>query len=145
MEAFSELAPTVPEVAMEKGIVKLVGILNSKGLVTKLSCEGHVSRGVGAWVEIEGAHFKSYARRRKDKLEKFLLAGEGLWKLILTYRARSVFPGLGQPRPRLRKMRRKTIVDLIPTFCLEPAVVAQGSRSSELALRAMERAAKRFL
>ena len=145
MEVFSELAPTVPAVTIEKGIAKLVGILNSKGLVTKLSCEGHASLGVGAWIEIEGAHFKGYVRGRKDKLEKFLLAGEGVWKLTLTYRATSVFPGLGKLRPRLRKMRRKTVIDLIPTFCLESAVVAKGTQSSEQALRAMERAAMKFL
>ena len=58
MNLFEKIAPEVPSLAMEEGIVKLVGILNSKGLPTKLSCEGHSSRGSSAWIEIEGAHFK---------------------------------------------------------------------------------------
>lgn len=130
---------------MDKGIEILVGILNSKGLPTTLSCAGHRSRGTSAWVELEGAHFKHYASRSEQKLEQFLKAGEGRWFLTLTYRAESVFPGIGRLRPRIKSLRREVQVNLVPTFHLRVAAIDSKSGLKCKLMCSMERAATSLL
>jgi hypothetical protein len=103
IDILTSITPDIPEVPLEPGIVKLVGILNSKGLATVMSCEGRDPRSQTAWVELRPANFKDYMKAGTKKMEQFLQAGDGRWYLDLCYFGESQYPGLGLIPPALSR------------------------------------------
>lgn len=146
LDHLSGITSGIPEVGLEAGIVRLVGILNSKGLATWMSCEGHSApRCDKAWVRIQPACFKHYMRGRARKMERFLLVGEGRWHLSLEYFGRSNFRGLGAVRPRVKTLRRIITIEMHPTLYLCDRAREQNSHQKTKMMRAMERAAQKYL
>lgn len=73
-----ELSGPIHPIEMDPGIRRLVGLLNSKGLPTKLSCAGHYDRvgprGYNAYVVLDPHGFQGYIAENAAKLEKLLIA-----------------------------------------------------------------------
>lgn len=148
MEYMNRLASAIPECHVEPGVVKIVGILNGKGLATELSCEGHADEGTkkaNAWIDLNPACFKHYMKANAKKMERFLSVGEGVWLLRIEYYGKSVFSGQGVPRPRLKTMKRSLQVEMTPTILLCTTAFEKGSSLKVKSMRALERAAERYL
>jgi hypothetical protein len=147
IELYDVITSDVPEVGLEPGIIKMVGILNSKGLATYMSCEGHVGGRWKdmAWVEVSPCAFKSYMKARARKMERFLRAGEGLWYLRVEYFAQSCFKGLGLVRPRIKAMKRVVRMDMTVTLVLRAGYKENDPARKVRRMRTMERAAVRYL
>lgn len=145
VESFPDLTPNLPEVALEKGIIKIVEILNGKGLTTEMSCEGH-SNEVGkdrAWIQIGPSSFKSYMKSNSRKMGQFLKAGEGKWLIRIDYFGKTFFKGLGQPQPRKRTLKRSIEVEMEISLILD--TYARNSKDKTKSMKAMERAANKYL
>ncbi len=147
IEIFSALTENIPQIDIDPGIEKLVGILNSKGLVTEMSCAGHATeRSMSrAWVQIEAAHFKGYMARNPEKMEAFLLAGEGMWSLDIEYSAKSVFKGLGSARPRLCSLKRALHIDMAVKIRLCSSACEGTLKKKVRIMKSIERAAESLL
>jgi hypothetical protein len=140
-----DLAPGIAGIAPDEGIEIALGIFNSKGLVTTLSCAGHTDTARShAWFRFEAAHFKGYMLRNPEKMNRFLLAGEGIWTLSLEYFAQSRFQGLGARRPRLKRMRRVLTVELDVTLVVHGQALERDGRKTKV-MHALERAARQCL
>jgi hypothetical protein len=138
---FDAMTPALPSIELDEGIVKLVGILNSKGLATHMSCDGHNDG--HARVEFNPAVFKGYMDKNWVKMEAFLVAGRGRWSLTLEYAAVHVFKGLGRLGIERRDIKRQTVVDLRPVIKLKSPARRAGTKTEWM--RDIERAAKKFL
>ena len=147
MDPLDQLTPDVPEVGLEPGITRMVGILSSKGLATAMSCAGHhdAPGKSNAWIQIQPACFKHYMKTGADKMGQFLRVGEGLWFLRVEYSGRSRFRGLGQTRPRTKSLKRVVMVEMTPTIVLRTTALDASSGKATKSMRAMERAAQRSL
>jgi hypothetical protein len=135
------MTPDLQSIELEEGITKLVGIFNSKGLATHMSCDGHDDG--RAWVEFNPAVFKGYMRKSWPRMEAFLVAGRGRWPLTLEYTAIHVFKGLGRLGIERRDIKRKTKVDLRPNITLKSPSRRGGVKTAWM--RDIEQAAETFL
>lgn len=142
---FDKLAPDVPAVSIEPGIEELVKILNSKGLLTEMSCQGHRGKNRRAWVQLNPCVFKVYMQKNSSKLEKFLLAGENSWSLKIEYTSVSRFRGICAPKPRARKLKRFLFIDLNVKICLNACAFLPGMRLKSKEMLEIEKAARKFL
>ena len=138
---FDAMTPNLPAIDLEEGIAKLVGIFNSKGLASHLSCDG-LDNG-RAWVEFNPAVFKGYMRKNWPKMEAFLIAGRGRWSLTLEYVAVHVFKGIARLGIERKEIKRKTIVDLRPNITLKSPARRAGAKTAWM--RDLEQAAETFL
>lgn len=146
LDLFSEIAPNVPDCELESGIVKLVGILNSKGLPTSMSCEGHGALNKGrAWVEIEAAHFKGYVKKYPQNMEQFIIAGEGLWYISVDYLGKNYFKGMGKPKPRVKTLKRQVQVEMTVRLILTTTAFEKNTEKKTKEMKALERAAQKYL
>ena len=142
---FPELTPELPDTSLEKGIIKIVGILNEKGLATEMSCEGHSQKyKEKAWVRISPSSFKGYMKSNTSKMERFLKAGEGKWYLEIVYCGLSRFRGLGQSAPRKKNLKRVVDVEMEVTIILMSRARNSGETKTS-GMRSMENAAKKYL
>lgn len=146
IDIFSEISPYIPECEIEPGIVKLVGILNSKGLATYMSCQGHGQLGKGrAWVDIDAAHLKGYVKKHHSKFEQFLKAGEGRWYLRVEYFGKNYFKGMGKPQPRFKSMKRHVEVEMSVRIILNTTAFDSTGSQKTKEMKALERAAQKYL
>lgn len=145
LNLFSDLTSEVPEASIEKGVVKIVGILNGKGLATEMSCGGHakVSGKDRAWVQLNPSSFKHYMKSGSQKMEKFLKVGEGKWYLSIDYFGYSHFSGLGRPRPRKKNLKRQLAIEMKVRIVL--TTHGLNARTKTKGMLALERAAKKYL
>ena len=143
----SEIAPNVPELSLENGIIKIVEILNGKGLITEMSCEGHsgVANKERAWIQLNPSSFKSYLNSHTIRMEQFLKAGEGKWHLRIEYSGKSLFSGLGSPQPRKRTLKRIVEVEMEVSIILNTTARFSKVKTKTKMMLAMERAAKKYL
>jgi len=147
IDILTSITPDIPEVPLEPGIVKMVGILNSKGLATAMSCEGHGPRSQTAWIELRPANFKDYMNGEAKKMEQFLLVGDGRWYLDLCYFGESQYPGLGRIPRKPKLLRRVVTIEMRPRICLRTRA-REGTSSKSRKTRwmlAMEAAASKYL
>ena len=130
---FNKLTDSIPSIEVEKGIAVVVGILNTKGLITQMSCEGHNRS--KPWVSLCPAHFKGYMDSSLEKMKQFLIAGEGRWNLEVNYFGQSLFHGIGQKRPRKSKLKRVVQLEM------DVKIVLDKNKD----IKSMERAARELL
>lgn len=138
---YDEIAEDVLDCALDRGIVDLVSILHSKGIVTEMSCDGHGKH--NAWIMLSSAFFKNYIKKNKKKITQFLLIGETRWKLQINYFGVSRFRGLGQIKPRLKKLKRVVQSEMNVIIVLDgPSMNGKKKTKNMIAL---EKAAKEML
>ncbi len=141
MVFYDEIAIDVSPCELDKGMVELIGILNAKGIVTNLSCDGHGKS--NAWVILESAHFKGFMKAKKFKMQKFLNIGETRWKLQLNYYGVSKFKGIGKVRPRLNELRRIVHSEMTAILVLDGPAMLAGEKTRNM--KALEKAATAYL
>ena len=129
----SKMTASIPSMKIENGISVMVEILNSKGLITEMSCEGHGKS--KAWVSICPAHFKGYMDSHSDNMKTFLMTGDRRWSLEIGVFGMTKFNGIGQMRPK--KINLKRVIELE----MEVKIVLNHKND----IKRMERAARKYL
>ena len=138
---YDDIACDIPLCTLDDGVLELVGMLNSKGLITSLSCDGHGHS--NAWVILESAQFKGYMKSNLKRMVNFLKAGETRWKLQINYFGLSKFKGIGVSRPRTNKLKRVVESEMTAIIVLDGPSVISGKKTRNM--MALEKAVKKYL
>lgn len=127
------------EASIDPGIRQTVRILNTKGLTTTLSCEGHFDvpwKGVDAWVVLDEEAFDIYVVRYPIKMKRFLMQGIGSWVLDVRHAARLHYD------TKIIAIEPRIVLPF--TSLMECAVTGRASIKKDTLSR-IEQAAERFL
>lgn len=140
-----ELSGPIHPIEMDPGIQRLVGLLNSKGLPTRLSCAGHYDRvgprGWNGYVVLDAHGFRAYLANNAAKLEQLLLSNI-LVTLDIAYQGSPLRDGSGWVVSHDTGIYEPTQITVSPTlvvaapplgWCGGDAVALDAEKSAWLA------------